>query len=71
MSLINFEEIEKKEEILKKNIGKEIIIYQGVRKIKGKLREIDEFHNLHLELANGYLKVIPIRKVNDFEVSVW
>jgi small nuclear ribonucleoprotein (snRNP)-like protein len=71
MSLVSFEEIRRKEEILKKNIGKEITIYQGVRKIRGKLKKIDEFHNLHLELPDGYLKIIPIRKINDFEVSVW
>ena len=75
MDLVNEEEKRRLEEqktklqLLKKNIGKTIIIYIGMRKIIGKLEKIDDYYNLYIREGNGLLKVIAIRKVAEFDIQ--
>jgi hypothetical protein len=62
-------QIEDKLQILKKNINEEIRVYLGMRKIKGKLVKIDNWYNLYILQEDGSLKIVPIRKLGEFDVK--
>jgi len=69
VALPDNQQIADKLQILKKNINEEIKVYLGMRKIKGKLIKIDNWYNLYILQEDGSLKIVPIRKLGEFDVK--